>query len=411
MSAGNTSRREIAHRVFACEYQHATHSFTRGDEERAPNYVVLPTGIAVNRLFLVGVLTSVERVNEETVRARVVDPTGAFVVYASQYQPEARARFEDIDPPAFVAVTGKAHTFQPDGSDQVYTSVRPEAVAVVNADTRDRWTVTTAQHTLERLGAMASVLAEETASSEDIERAIQAYEVSPAYLSNLYDTCLDTCRLVAGELDSVDVPSLDLTDPSDPAVSLSAIQETAQALRSSTEDPQPTLEDSPSEDSMGLSPPDGPVLTDDERAEVEDSFDVEFTTGDAIDPPDEEPAGEEHGTDAPDVTADEQESGLPEEPPEAEVDVQESGLPDEPPETVADEQESEEMVEEAADPTDIILSLLEEMSDEGGVERATIVKAAEDRFGLAEPEVTDALQTAMMDGQCYESPTDVFHPV
>ncbi|MDL0136951.1 hypothetical protein PNQ20_08805, partial [Halobacterium salinarum] len=138
---GERNRREVAYRLFAAEFDDADFSYAESDEERAPNYVVTPTGARVNRLFVVGVLTAVEAVNDDVVRARVVDPTGAFVVYAGQYQPEALAALEAAETPSFVAVTGKARTFEPDDADVVYTSVRPETVSEVDADTRDRWVV------------------------------------------------------------------------------------------------------------------------------------------------------------------------------------------------------------------------------------------------------------------------------
>ncbi|MFB6218843.1 MAG: hypothetical protein ABEH77_06640, partial [Halobacteriaceae archaeon] len=58
-------RREVARRVFAAEYDDADYSYSESDEERAPNYVVVPTGARVNRLFAVGVLTETEAVNED----------------------------------------------------------------------------------------------------------------------------------------------------------------------------------------------------------------------------------------------------------------------------------------------------------------------------------------------------------
>ena len=76
--------REVAYRLFATEFDDATLSYSESDEERAPNYVVTPTGLRVNRLFAVGVLTEVERLNTDTLRGRIVDPTGAFVTYAGQ---------------------------------------------------------------------------------------------------------------------------------------------------------------------------------------------------------------------------------------------------------------------------------------------------------------------------------------
>ena len=42
-------RREVAHRVFAAEFDDATLSYSESDEERAPNYVVTPTGARANR--------------------------------------------------------------------------------------------------------------------------------------------------------------------------------------------------------------------------------------------------------------------------------------------------------------------------------------------------------------------------
>ncbi len=83
--------RELAYRLFAAEYDDASLSYAESDEERAPNYVITPTGARLNRVFVVGTLTEVTSVNDEMVRARVVDPTGAFVVYAGQYQPDELA--------------------------------------------------------------------------------------------------------------------------------------------------------------------------------------------------------------------------------------------------------------------------------------------------------------------------------
>jgi len=174
--------------------------------------VITPSGAKANRLFVVGVLTEVEDVNDEMIRARVVDPTGAFVVYAGQYQPDERAFFERADPPAFVAVTGKARTFKPDGADRVFSSVRPESVSAVDADTRDRWAVDAARDTLERVAAMAAAIRE--GADEDptgagldpaggIALALDHYGTTGVYLEALRDLALDTLRVVAGDRDEV----------------------------------------------------------------------------------------------------------------------------------------------------------------------------------------------------------------
>jgi hypothetical protein len=225
MSASDEpGRREVAHRLFAAEYDDATLQYSESDEERAPNYVVTPTGARVNRLFLVGVLTEVEQVNPEVLRARIVDPTGAFVVYAGQYQPDELAFLERTDPPAFVAVTGKARTFEPDDGDRVYTSVRPESINVVDAATRDRWVVQTAEHTLDRVATTATATAMDVAGDEltaalrergvrddlatGIPLALEHYGTGAAYLDALRTAALDAARVVADERDEVRSPDL-----------------------------------------------------------------------------------------------------------------------------------------------------------------------------------------------------------
>jgi RPA family protein len=217
---GGAGRREVAYRLFAAEFDDADFSYSESDEERAPNYVVTPTGARVNRVFLVGVLTEVETVSEDYLRARVVDPSGPFVVYAGQYQPEALAFLESAEPPTFVAVTGKARTYQPDDSDQVYTSVRPESISEVDAETRDRWVVQTAEQTIDRVARAAEAKTSELtgddlrAALEDhgvgeslaagIPIALERYGTTGDYLAAVRDLATDAARVVAGERDEVE---------------------------------------------------------------------------------------------------------------------------------------------------------------------------------------------------------------
>jgi RPA family protein len=218
-SGGGPGGREVAYRLFAAEYDDADFSYSESDEERAPNYVVTPTGARANRVFVVGVLTETEQVNDDVLRARVVDPTGAFVIYAGQYQPDELAFLERADPPTFVAVTGKARTFQPEDSDRVYTSVRPESINEVTAETRDRWTVGTAEQTLARVGTMAEGLSREERGDDlrdalaadgvdeglaaGIALAIDHYGTAPSYLDAVRSLALEAARVVAGDRDEV----------------------------------------------------------------------------------------------------------------------------------------------------------------------------------------------------------------
>ncbi len=230
-------RREVAVRLFAAEFDDASLSYSESDEERAPNYVITPTGARVNRLFAVGVLTEVESVNDDVLRGRIADPTGAFVTYAGQYQPDAVAFIEQTTPPAFVALTGKARTFEPEDSDRVFTSARPESVNAVDGDTRDRWVVATAEATLRRVAVFAGAI-ESDLRGDDLQAALEAADVEPAlasgiplaidhygtttaYLEAVRQLAVDALELVAG--DREEVRSLDVAPGEGGSAALGAL--------------------------------------------------------------------------------------------------------------------------------------------------------------------------------------------
>ncbi|MFC7135982.1 RPA family protein [Halobaculum litoreum] len=146
--------REVARRVFASEYNDASYTFKESDDERAPLYLLLPTGERANRVFIVGTLTEKEDAGEDSEywRGRIVDPTGTFFTYAGQYQPEAASALRELEPPAYVAVVGKPRTYETDDGN-VNVSVRPESITTVDAATRDRWVAETASRTLDRIEA------------------------------------------------------------------------------------------------------------------------------------------------------------------------------------------------------------------------------------------------------------------
>ena len=146
--------REVARRAFAAEFNDASYTFKESDDERAPLYALLPTGARANRVYVVGTLTETEDVGEDSEywRGRVVDPTGTFFSYAGQYQPEAASALRETETPAYVAVVGKPRTFETDEGD-MNVSLRPESITIVDAATRDRWVVETADRTLGRIEA------------------------------------------------------------------------------------------------------------------------------------------------------------------------------------------------------------------------------------------------------------------
>jgi len=164
-----TPTREVARRVFAGEFNDATYTFTESDDERAPVYLLLPTGERVNRVFVVGTLMETEDVGDDSEywQGQVIDPNGdRFYMYAGQYQPDAASMLRELEPPAYISVVGKPRTYETDDG-EVNVSVRPESITEVGAATRDRWVVETAERTLERIQRYRDQTGEESESAVD----------------------------------------------------------------------------------------------------------------------------------------------------------------------------------------------------------------------------------------------------
>lgn len=452
--------REVAYRMFAAEFEDADFEFSESDEERAPNYVVTPSGARVNRLFLVGVLTELDRVNDEMLRARIVDPTGAFVVYAGQYQPDELAFLESVDPPTFLAVTGKARTFQPDDSDRVYTSVRPESISDVDGDTRDRWIVDTARRTLERVGIVAAAI-ETGLTGEDLRDALETegvdqslaqgvalaldhYGTSPAYLSALRELALDAVRVVAGEREEVDPLTLDpgagdgdaaaLADLSvdrEPTPTVDATDSGADApgaLDDSTEESPSTAptagpDSKPTEaaqaeggetvntaeveaaaaeaDDLGDFDedfdPDDDILDEEARQEIEEEYGTEFATGSEVE---SEPEVESEAGDAEAEPLSEEAS-----------DAASEGTPESADGVDSEPEPTDTEPAEAIDPEETVLEIMADLDDGDGADRDAVVERAVEEFGLEAGTADDAIEDAMMSGQAYEPDEGKIKPI
>lgn len=175
-----TPTREVARRVFAGEFNDATYTFKESDDDRAPVYVLLPTGQRANRVFVVGTLTETEDVGEDSEywQGRIVDPNGdTYFAYAGQYQPDAASMLRELEPPAYVSIVGKPRTYETDDG-EVNVSIRPESITPVDETTRNRWVVETAERTLERVQGYqeADPTQDEFAADEYVQMAHDEYE-------------------------------------------------------------------------------------------------------------------------------------------------------------------------------------------------------------------------------------------
>ncbi len=169
--------REVAWRVFAHEFNRSNLYISEGSE-RAPNYIVTPTGVKCNRLFIVGVVTEVENISHDNNlwKARIADPTGVFTLYAGQYQPEAAIFLSELKVPSYVAVVGKARKYEPEEG-SVYVSVRPEEINAADEKQRDRWVLDTAERTLERIGIIEDALSS-GASGNDLKDFLRKKKIN-----------------------------------------------------------------------------------------------------------------------------------------------------------------------------------------------------------------------------------------
>lgn len=169
------AQREVARRIFALEFNDS--NLQQGEGlERSPNFIVTPTGVVCNRVFIVGVLTEVENIGtdgQSMYRARVADPTGVFTVYAGEYQPAAAIFLSSVKTPAYVAVVGKARVFAPEKS-SFYVSIRPEEISLVDEYVRNRWIYHTALFSIQSMKVMEKAM-ESGLRGAELARYISAF--------------------------------------------------------------------------------------------------------------------------------------------------------------------------------------------------------------------------------------------
>jgi len=149
--------RSVAMRVFANELKHTEITMDKAEgDDKAPNFVLTPTGAKCNRVLIMGTLTEKDDIGAENEywRARIVDPTGNILVYAGIYNQDAMDSLAKIEPPNFVAVIGKPSIYTPEEENaRSILTIRAEYIREVSKETVDRWSVETALQTIDRCNA------------------------------------------------------------------------------------------------------------------------------------------------------------------------------------------------------------------------------------------------------------------
>lgn len=126
--------------------------FKKGDGEKAPKFLALPTGEDAARVLYAGVLTEVRDVgdNQEYLQIRTVTADGEpIIAYAGQYDDEAKAAVKSLDAPTLVAIVGKPRSYQTEEGD-FYVNVRPESIVEIDVETKEHISAEAAQGAIER---------------------------------------------------------------------------------------------------------------------------------------------------------------------------------------------------------------------------------------------------------------------
>jgi RPA family protein len=415
MSSEEVSR-EVAWRVFATEYNDADLAFKEGDDERAPNYVATPTGAKINRMFAVGVLTEIERVGDgDLLRARVSDPTGAFVVYAGQYQPDAVSFFADAETPSFVAVVGKARTYEPEDGDDVYTSIRPEEVNVVDAETRDRWNVETAHETLKRTEATRAyirdgITPETSPEVHELGEVIDHYGTDEAYLNSLERQARDVLTEVAGVEAGTGTGFEEDSGDTDAVTETSEVTDEEETEADERKTPTPEEEEDerePEAETAGTSEKEEEPADDFEDIEQEEVGDWEWDEGQREEVAEEFGAEFESGADLADSPEEETIEEDEKKTPEDETEASDTEAEEDEDET----EETEPETEEASDSAEsVVMGIIEEKNGDEGAERSVIIEEAAEQ-GIGEEVAEATLEDLLLEGMCYPTDGDRIKPL
>ena len=161
MSSIQKFAREPAKRVLAVELSRIKESsIIELEDGKTKNLIETEAGTQLNRVFIVGILTEVEsskKDNAVTMKARINDMTGNFIVHAGQYQPEAASFLQaNMNNNIIVAVIGKVNIYTPaDDPNTKIPIIRPEFITISDKNTRNYWiqeAITTLEEQLKTKG-------------------------------------------------------------------------------------------------------------------------------------------------------------------------------------------------------------------------------------------------------------------
>ncbi|MEM4293187.1 MAG: hypothetical protein QXJ27_03345 [Thermoplasmata archaeon] len=230
------TRREVAYRVFSFELDETTVEERGGETEseegtgfsdpsKAPNYVITPTGLRVNRILVVGKLLGPPKQigDKEMWKFEVSDSLGTISVLAPNFRSEVVNYVKRIGPndiPKVVFLTGKIRTYRPDET-RFYISIRPEVLCDSTLELHNYWLIQAAKSLLRRLDCIQELSKMEPATMENLmaigftkgeaEAALRAkkyYGIDLERIERYRTLAINALKIVTGE-ETVEVPVLE----------------------------------------------------------------------------------------------------------------------------------------------------------------------------------------------------------
>jgi RPA family protein len=213
MATMNIPAREVAKKVFASELLDTTLHYKKSTDEKAPGYVLTPTGEEANRLYMTAILTDVEQINTDPImyRLRLLDPSGRITATASQFKPAALASASKLVAPCFVAMTVRMSisTGRTDG--KLYQNINIDTINEVDEATYVAGSVAAYNATVDRIQKLADP------ANELGQKALQEYHTDiGSYKEMLVRVLEDIEKRVAKPVDAeISVTSEPISKPAE----------------------------------------------------------------------------------------------------------------------------------------------------------------------------------------------------
>lgn len=197
-------RRSSVTKLLIAELNRTTHALPKGEEQYEAQTYLSPAGRVVAKVMIAGTAIEKEDVGKDQPlwRMRITDPSGTTQVYAGgMYQPDAAQAIATLDLPAFVAVVGKLHLYEPEGEGgNIIVSLRPDSISGIDAKGRDDFLLDAALSTLRSVRAASDEKIKEVTAVYGDKEGKDAYVfVARQTLESLRDATAQRCDENAGE--------------------------------------------------------------------------------------------------------------------------------------------------------------------------------------------------------------------